>query len=165
MLRKTGNETDQLPEYDLKFERILNVMGRNHMNGMALIPEVCFTPSAQQRADVASKKEYQRNCNKTISDMGRNHMNGMALIQEVCFTPAAQQITDVSSRKEYQRNCNQTIFDALSEEKKLTILSLANSVKNLTENFVIVQSNDELFKVKVLSFLSDIADNIKKLSN
>ena len=56
VFRKTGNETDQGPEYNIKFEKILNIMGRHHMNGLELIPEVCSTPLPLSNVSFVSKK-------------------------------------------------------------------------------------------------------------
>lgn len=57
---KTGNNTDELPEYNAKFERVLDILGRKHMNGLTLIPELCST-----------------------EQLLSNHMNGLAFIQEI----------------------------------------------------------------------------------
>ena len=48
LLKRTGNPTDKFPDYDPILERVLNVMGRNHMNRLQLIPEIASGSIGQQ---------------------------------------------------------------------------------------------------------------------
>ena len=44
----TGNGTNESVDYNARFERVIDIMGRNHMNGLELIPEICYQFTEQQ---------------------------------------------------------------------------------------------------------------------
>ena len=121
LLRNPGNDTDQFLEYHTKFKRILNIMGRSHMNGMELIPEVCATSS--------------------IFNL---------------LTPI------LSNKRTVETRAALSTDSVTLQEHKPIMKSLQETTNNLAENIETADKTQE-FKVKVLSLLMDIADNIHML--